>query len=92
MEAVGTLAGGIAHDFNNLLQVTMGFSELLLLERKETDPEYEDLRKIFEAARTGADLVQRLLAFSRKTESKQRPINLNHQIEQARKILTPNNT
>ena len=87
MEAVGTLAGGIAHDFNNLLQVTMGFSELLLLERKETDPEYEDLRKIFEAARTGADLVQRLLAFSRKTESKQRPINLNHQIEQARKIL-----
>lgn len=87
MEAVGTLAGGIAHDFNNLLQVTMGFSELLLLERKETDPEYEDLRKIFEAARTGADLVQRLLAFSRKAESKQRPINLNHQVEQARKIL-----
>jgi len=87
MEAVGTLAGGIAHDFNNLLQVTMGFSELLLLERKETDPEYEDLRKIFEAARTGADLVQRLLAFSRQTESKQRTINLNHQIERALKIL-----
>jgi two-component system, cell cycle sensor histidine kinase and response regulator CckA len=87
MEAVGTLAGGIAHDFNNLLQVTMGFSELLLLERKETDPEYEDLRKIFEAARTGADLVQRLLAFSRQTESEQRPLDLNHQIEQARKIL-----
>ena len=87
MEALGTLAGGIAHDFNNLLQVTMGYSELLLLERKETDPQYDDLRKIFEAARTGADLVKRLLAFSRQTESKQRPINLNHQIEQARKIL-----
>ncbi len=87
MEAVGTLAGGIAHDFNNLLQVTMGFSELLLLDRKETDPEYEDIRKIFEAARTGADLVQRLLAFSSKAESKQRPINLNHQIERAQKIL-----
>ena len=87
MEAIGTLAGGIAHDFNNLLQVTMGYSELLLLEKKETDHEYDDLRKIFEAARTGADLVQRLLAFSRKAESKQRPINLNHTVEQARKIL-----
>jgi len=65
----------------------MGYSELAPLEKKETDHEYDDLRKIFEAARTGADLVQRLLAFSRKAESKQRPINLNHTVEQARKIL-----
>ena len=92
MEAVGTLAGGIAHDFNNLLQVTMGYSELLLSEKKQTDPEYQDLRKILEAAQTGADLVQRLLAFSRKTEIKQRPISLNHQIEKAQKDINPNNT
>jgi two-component system, cell cycle sensor histidine kinase and response regulator CckA len=88
MEAVGTLAGGIAHDFNNLLQVTMGYSELLLSEKKQTDPEYQDLGKILEAAQTGADLVQRLLAFSSKTEIKQRPISLNHQIEKAKKILS----
>ena len=71
MEAIGTLAGGIAHEFNNLLQITMGFSELLLSQKKETDPEYPDLQKIHEAARTGRDLVQRLLTFSRKTESNQ---------------------
>ena len=59
MEAIGTLAGGIAHDFNNLLQVTLGYSELLLEERKEGDPEHADLMKIFQAARSGADLVQR---------------------------------
>ena len=37
MEAIGTLAGGIAHDFNNLLQVTLGYSELLLAEKREDD-------------------------------------------------------
>ena len=53
MEAIGTLAGGIAHDFNNLLQITMGFSELLLLQKNETDSDYSDLQKIHQAARHG---------------------------------------
>ena len=54
MEAIGTLAGGIAHDFNNLLQVTLGYSELLLTEKREDDPEYADLSKIF--SQPGAEL------------------------------------
>ena len=88
MEAIGTLAGGIAHDFNNLLQITMGFSELLLLQKNETDSDYSDLQKINQAARTGRDLVQRLLTFSRKTESNQRTINLNHQIRHVEQIVS----
>jgi two-component system, cell cycle sensor histidine kinase and response regulator CckA len=87
MEALGTLAGGIAHDFNNLLQVTMGYSEVLLSRKHKTDPEYGRLQQILQAGRSGAELVQRLLTLSRKTESKQRPIDLNHQIKQARKLL-----
>jgi len=67
MEAVGTLAGGIAHDFNNLLTVVQGFSELLLAEKDQKHPEYEDLEKIFHAAKSGAELVKRLLMFSRKS-------------------------
>ncbi len=87
MEAVGTLAGGIAHDFNNLLQVTLGYSELLLAEKREDDPEYADLSKIFQAARSGAELVQRLLTFSRKVEPKPIPLNLNRRILQVEKLL-----
>ena len=87
MEAVGTLAGGIAHDFNNLLTVVLGFSELLLIGKDEPDPSYADLQKIHQAARRGADLVQRILAFGRKTEITPRPLNLNHEIEQVKKLL-----
>jgi PAS domain S-box-containing protein len=87
MESIGTLAGGIAHDFNNLLQVTLGFSELLLAEKREDDPEYADLSKILQSARSGAELVQRLLTFSRKVEPKPIPLNLNRRILQVEKLL-----
>jgi len=87
MEAIGTLAGGIAHDFNNILQVVLGYSDFLLTESACDLRCKDDLRKINLAARNGADLVQRLLTFSRKTEVRPRPLNLNRQIEQARSLL-----
>jgi PAS domain S-box-containing protein len=87
MEAVGTLAGGIAHDFNNILQVVLGFSEIILMGKGKEDPEYEDLEKVLSAGKKGADLVQRLLTFSRKTEINPRPLNLNHQIQRVEAIL-----
>jgi two-component system, cell cycle sensor histidine kinase and response regulator CckA len=87
MEAVGTLAGGIAHDFNNLLQVTLGYSELLAEDKQPGDQEYADLQKILHAARSGAELVQRILTFSSKVESKPVPLNLNRQITQVARLL-----
>ena len=87
MEAVGTLAGGVAHDFNNVLQVALGFSELIL-EDEELPKHYRaDLQKIYESAKRGADLVQRLLTFSRKTEIEPQPLNLNSRITDLQKML-----
>lgn len=88
MEAIGTLAGGIAHDFNNLLTIIQGYSELLLADMEEADPNYPDLQKIINSAQSGADLVQRLLTFSRKVETKPQFLNLNHQIEQIERLLS----
>ncbi len=88
MEAIGTLAGGIAHDFNNLLTVILGYSELIISEKNEGDRGYEDLNKVIQAARTAADMVQQILAFSRKAETKVWPININKQIPQLRKMLS----
>lgn len=66
MEAIGQLTGGVAHDFNNLLTIILGNAQLL--ERKfATDDEATKMAiTVSSAARRGAELVQRLLAFSRK--------------------------
>ena len=87
MEAVGTLAGGIAHDFNNLLQAILGYSDLLLMNKGEQDPDRKKLEAIIHAARDGADLVSRILTFGRKGESKFRPIDLNHEVRRVEKLL-----
>jgi two-component system, cell cycle sensor histidine kinase and response regulator CckA len=87
MEAVGTLAGGIAHDFNNILQVVLGYSELVLGDEDLPNRLREDLGRVLEAGKNGADLVQRLLTFSRKTEPKPLNLDINQRIRQTQKFL-----
>ncbi len=66
MEAVGHLAGGIAHDFNNLLTVIIGGAESLHQALKPR-PDLENIASSITAAgERGAELTQRLLAFSRR--------------------------
>jgi PAS domain S-box-containing protein len=65
MEAVGQLAGGMAHDFNNILGVVIGNLDMLA-ERFPQREQPVDLVEATSAAITGADLVHRLLAFSRR--------------------------
>ena len=67
LEALGTLVGGIAHDFNNMLQIILGYSQLLLGDKKDGDPSYKDLQTIIQTAKGGADLVKKLLAFGQQT-------------------------
>ncbi len=87
MESLGTLAGGIAHDFNNLLTVVLGYSEILLSDDTLPDLARSDIGKIAQAARSGADLIQRLLTFGRKVETKFRPMDLNYELKQLQRIL-----
>ncbi len=87
MEAIGTLAGGIAHDVNNLLQAVLGYADLLLIKKAPGDPDRKKLGVIQQAARDGADLVSRILTFSRKGESKTRPVDLNSEIRKSEELL-----
>lgn len=88
MEAVGTLAGGIAHDFNNLLQIVLGYSEVMLLRKKEGEHDYVDLHQIYQAGKRGADLVTSLMTFSRKVEANFIPVDLNQEITQLQDLLS----
>ncbi len=77
MEAVGQLTGGIAHDFNNLLTVILANADLIA---KALPPESTELRAdvgdLQAAARRGAAMVRKLLAFSRREELRVRPVEL----------------
>lgn len=80
MEAVGQLAGGIAHDFNNLLSVILGYSELISA-RLSDESILKDLGCIVAAGDRARDLVQHLLAFSRRQTLAVQETDLNAWVE-----------
>jgi two-component system cell cycle sensor histidine kinase/response regulator CckA len=66
MEAVGQLTGGIAHDFNNLLTVVLGNLDLIHAHAHNNPRVVTLAETALQAAERGVELVQRLLAFSRR--------------------------
>jgi len=87
MEAVGQLAGGIAHDFNNLLTVIKGYSQLSLIQFKESDPLKVNINEINKATDRAADLIRQLLAFSRRQVMEMRVLDLNALLRNLQKML-----
>ncbi len=87
MEAIGRLAGGIAHDFNNLLTAILGNSEFALFRLSENNPMREELNEIRKAGNRAAALTQQLLAFSRRQPLKRKVTNLNHVVNNIKKMI-----
>lgn len=80
MESLGTLVGGIAHDFNNMLQAIIGFSELVMDDKKESEPGYKELQTIIEISEGGAELVKKLLAFGQEAPRSAVNLDMNHRV------------
>ena len=76
MQAVGQLAGGVAHDFNNLLTAIQLQLSGLLERHPVGDPSYDGLNEIRQTAHRAADLVRKLLAFSRKSTVRRERLDL----------------
>jgi PAS domain S-box-containing protein len=76
LDAIGKLTGGLAHDFNNLLAAIL--SGLGLLERRGTldDQARQVVDLMRRSAKQGADLVTRMLAFSRRQTLKPEAMRL----------------
>ncbi|HUI96931.1 MAG TPA: PAS domain S-box protein [Xanthobacteraceae bacterium] len=87
METVGQLSGGIAHDFNNLLTVVVGNAETLS-DMLRARPDMQALAvAIVQAGERGADLTQRLLAFSRRQTLQPAEIDCNVLVRGMDKLL-----
>jgi PAS domain S-box-containing protein len=87
MEAIGTLAGGIAHDFNNVLAAMLGYTELAMLDVPSTSLLHSRLQAVLTAGHRAKDLVQQILAFSRRTQMVRHPLQLHVLIKEALTLL-----
>lgn len=86
MEAIGTLAGGIAHDFNNILMAILGFADLgMEISENETLKNY--LSRIMEAGERAKELVSQILTFSRKGDTKLKPLQVQLILKEVTKLL-----
>jgi PAS domain S-box-containing protein len=87
MEAVGRLAGGIAHDFNNLLTIINGYSVLLQNELNADSYEASMAKEIQNAGESAADLVAKLLTFSRRQIVQPKPVRINDLVQSTERML-----
>ena len=88
MEAVGQLTGGIAHDFNNILTIIVSnaalVAEALPKELEEAQTELEELQA---AAQRGAEMIKKLLGFSRRERLAPQSVNLAQLVAETKIML-----
>lgn len=88
MESIGRLTGGVAHDFNNILGIIIGYSELILEDISSSDPHYNSITNILDAANRSAAIVHQLLGFSRQQTVSPKRLDLNQIINKMFSMLT----
>jgi len=77
MDSLGNLAGGVAHDMNNVLGAILGLSTVHLENFPEGSPAHRAFTTISQAAERGGAMVQRLLAFARRSPAQEGEVELN---------------
>lgn len=87
MEAIGQLTAGIAHDFNNIMTAVNGYAELLQMRFPQEDPRQQLLNNIIHSGDKAANLIQQLLAFSRRQVIEPNVLNLNSLVDNISKML-----
>ena len=89
MRAIGTLAGGIAHDFNNIIGAILGN---LALAQQDIGPTHAAQARLLQVRKAGGrarDLVQQILAFSRRQPHELIPQPLQPVVEETLAMLRP---
>ena len=82
MELIGTMAGGVAHDLNNILSGLVSYPELVLMQLPEESPLKEPISFMHDAGLRAADIVQDLLALTRRGVMARDIINLNNTVHE----------
>ena len=89
METLGSLAVGLAHDFNNILDTIALNAELALHRASEGQDCRAPIGQISAATKKAADLVQRLMRFTRVQGPHPQTLQINTIIQDVLQILHP---
>ena len=87
LEAIGILARGIAHDFNTILTSIIGYTHLACDDLPRGSPVREHLEQVIKAGERAADLVRRLLVFSRKDDESAKPVEIGPVVAETLQLL-----
>jgi len=89
VETLGFLALGLTHDFNNILDTISLNAELALSMAAQGKECRSPLEQISGATRKAADLVRRLMRFSRPQSYRPQILQINHVIRDVLQVLHP---
>jgi signal transduction histidine kinase len=87
MEALGKLLGVVGHEFNNYLTVILGFGEQLAQQLPPGSPEQGLAAEIYAAGERAAELTRGLLGLVRSGDAARRPLDVNRQVDNLRRVL-----
>lgn len=89
LDALGQLAAGVAHDFNNVLSIIDGYTRLTVSESEGNPKAIDYLEKIKTATDRGANLIKRMLTFSRHKIVDEDVVDLGEAVCEQEQLLQP---
>ena len=89
LASIGLLASGIAHEVNTPLTGISSYTQMLLEERTQNDPEYSILKKIEQQAFRAAGIASSLLNFSRQRDGDYQPLDVEEMVTETLGLFEP---
>lgn len=74
---IGEVVSSIAHNLSNPLNIISGNADYLLIDKKESDEGYEELKVIIEETTRITKSIRQLLNFSKPVTLMREPVNIN---------------
>ncbi len=89
MESLGTMARGLAHDLNNILAGVTGHAEVAKIKLDNRDVAVTHLDQIIDGSHRAAELLNRMMTFSGRTDGIRPTIDPRSSVEAAFTAVAP---